>query len=99
MGDVVQGLRDAAAAVSAQAAAQAGGTATPGHRRGLSCGAASDARTAAEAEAVWRAGGDGAKWLECLDDTDVAGKRLCTVHLPIPFAAACLLQVPGFAAR
>ncbi|KAL4425163.1 hypothetical protein ABPG75_009179 [Micractinium tetrahymenae] len=74
MGDVVEGLKDAAAAVSAQAAAQAAGAATPGQRRGVSSGTASDSRAAAEAEAeaAWRAGGDGAKWLECLDDTDVA---------------------------
>ena len=72
MGDVVEGLKDAAAAVSAQAAAQGAGGATPGHHRGLSDGRAA---AQAEAEAAWRAGGDGAKWLECLDDTDVAGKR------------------------
>ncbi|KAL4435562.1 hypothetical protein ABPG77_002525 [Micractinium sp. CCAP 211/92] len=73
MGDVVEGLKDAAAAVSAQAAQAAGG-ATPGHRRRLSGSATSDSRAAAqeEAEAAWRSGGDGAKWLECLDDTDVA---------------------------
>ncbi len=72
---MVEGLKDAAAAVSAQAAQAAGG-ATPGHRRRLSGSATSDSRAAAqeEAEAAWRSGGDGAKWLECLDDTDVAGK-------------------------
>ncbi|PSC67429.1 exocyst complex component EXO84B-like [Micractinium conductrix] len=70
MGDVVEGLKEVSAAVSAQSATAAS-QAAAAQSRGLSSGGAGG-RAAADVEAAWRAGGDGAKWLECLDDADVA---------------------------
>ena len=61
MGDVVAGLKEVSAAVaqSQRAAAEA-----PAQQQ---------AAAAADPEGAWRQTGDGAKWLECLDDADVAG--------------------------
>ncbi|PRW33875.1 exocyst complex component EXO84B-like [Chlorella sorokiniana] len=61
MGDVVSGLKEVSAAV---AQSQRAAAAAPSQQQ---AGAA-----AADAEAAWRQTGDGAKWLECLDDADVA---------------------------
>lgn len=63
MGDVVSGLKEVSAAV---AQSQRAAAAAPSQQQ---AGAA-----AADAEAAWRQTGDGAKWLECLDDADVAGE-------------------------
>lgn len=62
MGDVVSGLKEVSAAVAQSQ--RAGAAATPTQQQ---------AGAAADAEAAWRQTGDGAKWLECLDDADVAG--------------------------
>ena len=62
MGDVVSGLKEVSAAVAQSQ--RAGAAATPAQQH---------AGAAADAEAAWRQTGDGAKWLECLDDADVAG--------------------------
>ena len=67
MGDVVEGLREVSAAVT-QSQRQAGAPPAAGSQ-------AQQAQQArADAEAAWRRSGDGARWLECLDDADVAGE-------------------------
>lgn len=87
MGDVVEGLKEAATAV-AQSQRQAGSG-------GAGAGGGSAAQQAAvDAEAAWRQGSDGAKWGEGLDDADVA-----VAERRVPAALALLRRLESLLQR
>ena len=68
----MESLKEVSAAVAAQAQARQGDAGGAGASAAASGGGGGGA-SLDSAEAAWRETGDGAKWLECLDDADVAG--------------------------
>ena len=79
MGDVVESLKEVSAAVAAQAQSRQGDAA--GSASSAAAGGGGGGASLDSAEAAWRETGDGAKWLECLDDADVAGAAIEGQHL------------------